>query len=94
LLLKQSVQRHVLLILSDGKPNDVDWYWANAAIEDSRTALLEARAAGVHSFCITVDTKEADYLPHLFGAGAYWVLADPTELPKALIRLIDTILTA
>jgi nitric oxide reductase NorD protein len=94
LLLKQSVQRHVLLILSDGKPNDVDWYWANAAIEDSRIALLEARAAGVHSFCITVDTKEADYLPHLFSAGAYWVLADPTELPKALIRLIDTILTA
>jgi nitric oxide reductase NorD protein len=93
-LLKQSAHRHVLLILSDGKPHDVDWYWAEAAIEDSRIALREARAAGVHSFCITVDSKEAKYLPHLFGEGRYWVLADPLELPKALIRLIDTILTA
>jgi nitric oxide reductase NorD protein len=93
-LLKQSAHRHVLLILSDGKPHDVDWYWAGAAIEDSRIALLEARAAGVHSFCITVDSKEAEYLPHLFGPGRYWVLANPAELPKALIRLIDTILTA
>jgi nitric oxide reductase NorD protein len=84
----------VLLILSDGRPHDLDWYWEGAAIEDSRIALLEARAAGVHSFSITVDSKEADYLPHLFGEGRYWVLADPAELPKALIRLIDTILTA
>lgn len=94
LLLRQPAHRHVLLILSDGKPHDLDWYWADAAIEDSRIALLEARAAGVHSFCITVDHKEADYLPRLFGEGRYWVLADPMELPKALIRLIDTILTA
>ena len=94
LLLRQPAHRHVLLILSDGKPHDVDWYWADAAIEDSRIALLEARAAGVHSFCITVDHKEADYLPHLFGEGRYWVLANPVDLPKALIRLIDTILTA
>jgi nitric oxide reductase NorD protein len=93
MLLRQSAQRHVLLILSDGKPHDVDWYWEVAAIEDSRIALLDARAAGVHSFCITVDSTEAKYLPHLFGEGRYWVLADPAELPKALIRLIDTILT-
>jgi nitric oxide reductase NorD protein len=93
-LVQQSAHRHVLLILSDGKPHDVDWYWSDAAIEDSRIALLVARAAGVHSFCITVDSKEADYLPHLFGEGRYWVLANPAELPKALIRLIDTILTA
>lgn len=94
MLLAQNAHRHVLLILSDGKPHDVDWYWEGAAVEDSRVAILEARAAGVHSFCVTVDSKEADYLPHLFGVGRYWVLADPTELPKALIRLIDTILTS
>jgi len=93
LLLGQNAHRRVLLILSDGKPHDVDWYWESAAVEDSRVAILEARAAGVHSFCVTVDSKEADYLPHLFGEGRYWVLADPTDLPKALIRLIDTILT-
>jgi nitric oxide reductase NorD protein len=93
-LLAQHAHRRVLLILSDGKPHDVDWYWEGAAVEDSRVAILEARAAGVHSFCVTVDSKEADYLPHLFGEGRYWVLADPTELPKALIRLIDTILTS
>ena len=92
LLLAQNAQRRVLLIVSDGRPHDIDWYWAEAAVEDSRVAILEARAAGVHSFCVTVDSKEADYLPHLFGEGRYWVLANPVDLPKALIRLIDTII--
>ena len=93
LLLQEPAQRHVLLILSDGRPNDLDWYWADGAVEDSRVAILEARAAGVHGFCITVGSEEADYLPRLFGDGRYWVLADPRELPRALIRLIDTLLS-
>jgi nitric oxide reductase NorD protein len=94
LLRGQPAHRRVLLIVSDGRPHDVDWYWEDAAVEDSRIAILEARAAGVHTFCVTVDSKEADYLPHLFGEGRYWVLSNPIELPKALIRLIDTILTS
>ena len=51
-------QRRVLLLLSDGQPNDVDWYQGAYAIEDSRRALNEARAEGVVPFCLTVEQDE------------------------------------
>lgn len=92
LLGAQPAGRKVLLLLSDGRPNDVDRYQGVDAIEDSRQAVLAARAQGVTSFCLTVDTEEADYLPHLFGAGGYQVISRPAHLPTALIRLVDRLL--
>jgi nitric oxide reductase NorD protein len=88
----QPAGRKVLLLLSDGRPNDVDRYQGSDAIEDSRQALADARARGVHSFCLTVDAEEAEYLPHLFGVGGYRVLRDAAQLPGALIRLVDRLL--
>ena len=92
LLASQPAGRRVLLVLSDGRPNDVDRYQGIDAIEDSRQALLAARASGVHTFCLTVDSEEADYLPRLFGDGGYRMLCDPAHLPAALIRLVDRLL--
>jgi nitric oxide reductase NorD protein len=88
----QQAQRRILLLLSDGKPNDIDWYQGSYAIEDSRRALLDARASGVHPFCLTVDQEEQDYLPHLFGASGYRVLHRPEQLPEALLRVVDRML--
>jgi nitric oxide reductase NorD protein len=88
----QPAGHKVLLLLSDGRPNDVDRYQGSDAIEDSRQALADARAKGVHSFCLTVDAEEAEYLPHLFGVGGYRVLRDAAQLPGALIRLVDRLL--
>jgi nitric oxide reductase NorD protein len=89
----QPADRRVLLILSDGRPNDVDRYQGGDGIDDSRQAILAAHSGGVHSFCLTVDADEAEYLPHLFGAGRYWLVADVAALPRAVVRLIDTLLT-
>ena len=91
-LLAQPAGRRVLLMLSDGRPNDVDRYQGSDAIADSRQAVLAARAAGVHTFCLTIDTDEAEYLPHLFGEAGYRVLAEPGQLPGALIHLVDRLL--
>jgi nitric oxide reductase NorD protein len=85
----QPAERRVLLILSDGKPNDVDWYQGEYAIEDSRRALHEARADGVHPFCLTVEQDEQDYLPHVFGKNGYQVLRKPEQLPAALLGVVD-----
>ena len=84
----QPAQRRVLLVLSDGQPNDVDWYQGAYAIEDSRRAILEARVSGVHTFCLTVEQEEMEYLPHLFGETGYRVLARPEQLPEALLAVV------
>ena len=84
----QPAQRRVLLLLSDGQPNDVDWYQGVYGIEDSRRALHEARAEGVVPFCLTVDQDDREYLPHLFGQTGYRVLTRPQQLPGALLDVV------
>ena len=88
----QAAQRRVLLILSDGQPNDVDFYQGAYAIEDSRRALIDARAEGVVPFCLTVEQEEHEYLPHLFGQTGYRVMRRPEQLPAALLEVVKGIL--
>ena len=72
----------VLVTLSDGRPDDYfDGYRGPYGIEDTRMALLEARRAGIHPFCITIDREARDYLPHMYGAARYIILDDVRQLP-------------
>jgi nitric oxide reductase NorD protein len=92
MLNEQPAERRLLLLLSDGQPNDVGGYQGSYAIGDSRRAVLEARASGVHPFCLTVDREEPEYLPHLFGAGGYRILREPDQLPAALLQVVTQLL--
>ncbi|MCW9024302.1 MAG: VWA domain-containing protein [Gammaproteobacteria bacterium] len=84
ILNKQTASQQLLLILTDGKPNDLDQYEGRYGIEDTRVALMEARKTGLQPFCVTIDEKANDYLPHIFGTGAYVVIRNPAELPREL----------
>ena len=83
-LARQPASRRVLLILSDGKPNDLDIYDGRYGIEDTRMAIIEARKLGLQPFCVTIDREGASYLPHLFGPAGYAVIRKPEELPRRL----------
>jgi nitric oxide reductase NorD protein len=84
LLEKQPSALRLLLILSDGKPHDMDHYEGRYGIEDTRTALIDARRAGLKPFCVTIDRDGASYLPHMFGPGGFTVLRKPEDLPTRL----------
>ncbi len=84
LLEKQPANRRLLLILSDGKPHDIDLYEGRYGIEDTRMALGEAREAGIKPFCVTIDREGAGYLPHLFGPAGYTIVRKPEDLPDRL----------
>ena len=84
LLQKQPSALRVLLILSDGKPNDLDQYEGRYGIEDTRMAVLQAHKAGLKPFCVTIDREGASYLPHLFGPAGYTIIRKPEELPARL----------
>jgi len=87
ILSKQKTARRLLLIITDGKPNDLDKYEGRYGIEDTRVAVQEARRLGLTPFCVTIDEKAGDYLPHLFGASGYVVVRDAAMLPQVLPRL-------
>jgi nitric oxide reductase activation protein len=85
-------RRRLLLILSDGRPEDYDDGGDRRYLhEDTRMAVKEAMAAGVHPYCITVDTMANQYLPQIFGRGHYLVLDHinslPNKLPEIYLRL-------
>jgi len=84
LLAKQPSSQRLLLILTDGKPNDLDQYEGRYGIEDTRMAVVEARRMGLRPFCVTIDKQARDYLPYVFGNAGYVLIHKPSELPKQL----------
>ncbi len=93
-LMQQNASHRLLLMLSDGKPNDVDEYEGRYGIEDVRQAVAEARMQGINPFCLTIDRQASAYLPWIFGANQYAMLPKPELLPAILLdwmrRLIAT----
>ncbi len=75
------------MILTDGKPNDLDKYQGRYGIEDTRQAIIEAEQKGLQPFCVTIDEQAEDYLPYLFGKNAYILLKNAVELPTKLPQL-------
>lgn len=84
-LLRQSASHRLLLLLSDGKPNDKDEYEGRYGVEDMRQAVTEASLQGISTFCLTIDRQAANYLPGIFGAGQYALLPRPELLPSVLL---------
>jgi len=83
-LRKQAALRRLLLIVTDGKPNDIDHYEGRHGIEDTRRAVLEARMAGLAVFAITIDRRAEAYVPHIFGRNGFHIVSHPARLAEAL----------
>ena len=80
-------RRKLLLLVTDGKPNDLDLYEGRYGVEDTRQAVIEARKLGLLPFCITIDREAGDYLPYMFGANGYTLIKEPQQLPFRLPQL-------
>lgn len=87
LLRTRHEQQKILLLLTDGKPNDLDLYEGRYGVEDTRMAVQEAHRAGLTPFCVTIDDEANEYLPYVFGTNHYVVIKDPTQLPGQLPKL-------
>jgi nitric oxide reductase NorD protein len=88
LLMRRPARHRLRLLLSDGKPNDIDLYDGRYGVEDMRQAVLEAKLQGVFPFCLTVDRAAAGYLGGVFGASQYALLHKPELLPTVLLDWI------
>ena len=93
-LMRQRARHRLLLMLSDGKPNDVDQYEGRYGVEDTRQAVMEAKLQGIFPFCLTVDRQAPSYLPQLFGASQYALLPRSERLPLVLLDWIKRLVSA
>jgi hypothetical protein len=81
----------VLIMLSDGFPQDCDYGPDRSdheyGVADTARALAEAERAGIQTFCLTVDRSGHDYLKRMCPDDRYVVLDDIEALPDALSKV-------
>ena len=87
IMVEQKSSEKLMLILTDGKPNDIDHYEGRFGIEDTHQAIVEANRLGIKPFCITIDQEAEEYLPYIFGSDSYTVILKPSQLPIKLPQL-------
>ncbi|MDZ5457740.1 nitric oxide reductase activation protein NorD, partial [Azohydromonas lata] len=90
-LQRRGERQRLLLLLTDGKPNDLDQYEGRYGLEDTRHAVQAARAAGLVPFCVSIDDQGHDYLPMLFGTKGYAQVHRATELVGRLAQVYATL---
>lgn len=90
-LVQHAARHRLLLLLSDGRPNDVDQYEGRYGVEDTRAAVYEARLQGLHCCCLTVDREAPRYAARIFGRD-FAVLTRAERLPGALTGLLRDLL--
>jgi len=82
-ILQTTSKVRLLIILSDGLPNDLD-YKDTYAIADTQMAIRESRAANVFVHGITVNVQLSESLDTLYGKGKHTLIQDVRELPDKL----------
>ena len=90
-LAQQDARVKVMIVVSDGFPEDVDYgpdrNDHEYGIQDTARALQEAAAAGIATFCVTVDRSGHDYLRRMCADQQYMVIDEVDELPRALSKV-------
>jgi len=83
-LARRASTRRLILVVTDGKPNDLDHYEGRHGVEDTAMAVREARRAGHAVFGVTIDAKAKAVFARLFGRGGFAAISDPDRLTRAL----------
>jgi nitric oxide reductase activation protein len=92
-LARQPAARRLLVVVSDGYPQDTDYGPDRGdeeyGIQDTARALQEAERAGVSTFCVTIDPAGHDYLRRMCPPRRYLVIDDVPALPAELARVYE-----
>ncbi|MCZ6457909.1 MAG: hypothetical protein O6766_00970, partial [Gammaproteobacteria bacterium] len=85
----------LLIILSDGFPQDCDYGPTRGdheyGLQDTAKALQEAQIKGVETFCVTVDKSGHDYLKRMCPESRYLVIEEIEDLPQALSKVYQVL---
>jgi len=85
---RQDARRKVMLLISDGYPQDIDYGPdrddRQYGIADTAQALREAELAHIQTFCVTIDRAGHDYLRKMCPEGRYLIIDEVESLPVEL----------
>jgi nitric oxide reductase NorD protein len=87
-LIRRPNRQHLLILLTDGRPDDLDGYRGAYAIADTRKALEEVRRAGVSDWVLTLDPLAGSYFGELVAHNRYRQIDALDDLPVALLDVV------
>lgn len=82
----RKADKKLMLILTDGRPSDIDTHDEQLLIEDTRQAVKELDRDGIFTYCISLDPKADEYVSGIFGR-QYTVIDNIQRLPEKLPEL-------
>lgn len=77
----------LILLVTDGRPHDVDVHDDRYLVFDAKHAVAEQRRRGIATFCVSLDPGADAYVSRIFGARNYQVLDALRRLPQRLPSL-------
>ncbi len=93
---KKDAKTRILLLISDGRPRDLEYgkghHDKEYAIHDTKMAFLEAKRKDIAPFCLTVDKEGHDYMRDMMSSDMGYEVVDnikllPERLPQLYKRL-------
>lgn len=86
-LAKQQASKKLLLIITDGKPSDIDVYDPDYLDHDCKHAVNSLSSLGIKPFCLNLDNRSDPVIEHIFGRSRYETLEQLIHLPDVLSRI-------
>lgn len=80
----ETARNKSILIVTDGRPSDIDVDDPRYLIEDARHAVAQLAGKGIDVFCLTLDRQADDYAHAMFGSARYVIVERAASLAHYL----------
>ena len=83
----QKSRKKLLILITDGKPDDVDVRGEEYLLSDTKKSVEGAGRCGINTYCISLDRSADRYVSRIFGARNFMVVDHVRSLPEKILLL-------
>ncbi len=88
---QQASRKRLILLITDGEPADIDERDPQYLRQDTKRAVEELAASGIHTYCLTLDPEADRYVERIFGPNHYSIVDNIERLPERLPRVFSAL---
>jgi nitric oxide reductase NorD protein len=90
-LTRQSAQKRLVLLITDGEPADIDERDPQYLRHDTKKAVEDLAMQGIYTYCLTLDPLADRYVSRIFGENNYAIVDHVERLPERLPNVFAAI---